>query len=399
MGMRSPHRRGWPAHGSATSTEGKSSGPGGVEVGVALVRPVPLSILELSPIATGSTAGRALRNSIDLARHADDWGYHRFWVAEHHNIPGVASAVPAILISHLAEATSRLRLGSGGVMLPNHAPLAIAEQFGMLEALHPGRIDLGIGRAPGTDPLTARALRRSTDAVGADDFPQQFAELRAFFADEFPADHPYRQVHATPAKGAAPDIWLLGSSGYSAQVAGILGLPFSFAHHFSAENTVPALDLYRRSFKPSEVLAEPYAMVGVAVVCADTEAEARHQHGSSRLSMLRLRTGNPGQLPSPQEAAEYQLTPRDKLIVGSTTGSHVVGDPEQVAAGLSDLLERTGADELIVTTNMFRHEDRLHSFELLAQVAELGAPAPAAAGGVASAEVAAAGVASGGAGE
>jgi luciferase family oxidoreductase group 1 len=333
---------------------------------------VPLSILELSPIATGGTAGIALRNSIDLARHADAWGYNRMWVAEHHNMPGVASAVPAILIGHLAEATTRLRLGSGGVMLPNHAPLSVAEQFGMLEALHPGRIDLGIGRAPGTDPLTARALRRTAEAMGADDFPQQFAELQAFFADSFPEDHPYQRVHATVARGATPALWLLGSSGYSAQVAGILGLPFSFAHHFSSENTLPALDLYRRSFQPSEVLDEPYAMVGVAVVCADTEAEARFQHGSSRLSMLRLRTGNPSQLPSPEEAAEYQMTPRDKLIAGSFGGSHVVGDPEQVAAGLNELLERTAADELIVTTSMYRHADRLHSFELVAQLAGLG---------------------------
>jgi luciferase family oxidoreductase group 1 len=338
---------------------------------VALARPVPLSILELSPIPTGGTAGMALRNSVDLARHADAWGYRRIWVAEHHNMPGVASAVPAILIAHLAEATTRLRVGSGGVMLPNHAPLAIVEQFGMLESLHPGRIDLGIGRAPGTDRITASALRRSAES-GADDFPQQFAELRAFFEDSFPDGHPYQQVHATVAKGATPDIWLLGSSGYSAQVAGILGLPFAFAHHFSADNTLPALELYRKCFEPSDALDEPYAMVGVAVVVADSEAEARFQHGSSRLSMLRLRTGRPGPLPSPQEAAEYQLTPRDKLVVGSATGSHVVGDPEQVTAGLDDLLERTGADELIVTTTMYRHEDRLHSFELLAELADLG---------------------------
>lgn len=339
---------------------------------MALARPVPLSILELSPIPAGGTAGVALRNSIDLARHADAWGYRRIWVAEHHNMPGIASVVPAILIGHLAEATSRIRVGSGGVMLPNHAPLAIAEQFGMLESLHPGRIDLGIGRAPGTDRLTASALRRSAEA-GADDFPQQFAELRAFFEDSFPDGHPYQQVHAAVAKGANPAIWLLGSSGYSAQVAGILGLPFSFAHHFSSENTVPALELYRKCFEPSEVLEEPYAMVGVAVVVADTEAEARFQHGSSRLSMLRLRTGRPGQLPSPQEAAEYQPTPREKLVIGSATGSHVVGDPGQVAAGLDELLERTGADELIVTTTMYRHEDRLHSFELLAELADLKA--------------------------
>jgi luciferase family oxidoreductase group 1 len=342
---------------------------------MSLTRVVPLSVLDLSPVPTGGTPGSALRSSIDLARHVEGWGYKRFWVAEHHNMPGIASSSPAVLIGHLAEATTTLRVGSGGLMLPNHAPLTVAEQFGMLEALHPGRIDLGIGRAPGTDQVTARALRRSGETAGADDFPQQFAELRAFFDDEFPEGHPYRQVHANVAKGSVPAMWLLGSSGYSAQVAGICGLPFAFAHHFSADNTVPALDLYRSSFRPSEVLAEPYAMIGVAVVCGPTESEARWQHGSSRLSMLRLRTGTPGLLPSPQEAADYQMTPRDKLVVDSTTGNHVVGDPEQVVAGLDELIERTGADELIITTNVHGHEDRLTSYRLLAEAAGITQPA------------------------
>jgi luciferase family oxidoreductase group 1 len=339
-----------------------------------LTRPVPLSVLDLSPVPTGGTPGSALRSSIDLGRHVEAWGYRRFWVAEHHNMPGIASSAPAVLIGHVAEATSTLRVGSGGVMLPNHAPLTVAEQFGMLEALHPGRIDLGIGRAPGTDQVTARALRRSDQPPGADDFPQQFAELRAFFDDEFPEGHPYRQVHASVARGSVPAMWLLGSSGYSAQVAGILGLPFAFAHHFSADNTVPALDLYRSSFRPSEVLDEPYAMIGVAVVCAPTEREARWQHGSSRLSMLRLRTGQPGLLPSPQEAAEYHMTPRDQLVVDSTTGNHVVGDPAQVVAGLDELLARTDADELMITTNVHGHQDRLTSYRLVAEAAGVARP-------------------------
>jgi len=351
-----------------------------VDLVVALARSVPLSILDLSPIPSGGSAGTALRSSIDLARHAERWGYNRYWVAEHHNMPGIASSVPAILIGHLAEATSTLRIGSGGLMLHNHAPLSVAEQFGMLEALHPGRIDLGIGRAPGTDQLTARALRRSAGAEGADDFPRQFAELRAFFDDEWPDGHPYQAVHATVARGSVPALWLLGSSGYSAQVAGILGLPFAFAHHFSGDNTMAALDLYRSSFRASDVLDAPYAMIGVAVVCAPTDEEARWLHGSSRLSMLRLRTGQPGLLPSPEEAAAYEMTPRDQLVVDSTTGNHVVGDPERVAAAFDELLERTGADELMITTNIHGHAERLRSVQLVAEAAGIGMPEPAHAG-------------------
>lgn len=346
--------------------------------GVARKVNVPLSVLDLSPVPTGHTAGDALRSSIDLARDVEAWGYRRMWVAEHHNMPGVASAVPAVLIAHLATATTRLRVGSGGVMLPNHAPLAVAEAFGMLESLHPGRIDLGIGRAPGTDQLTASALRRVVGAGDADDFPQRFAELRAFFADEFPADHPYRQVHAIPALGAQPALWLLGSSGYSAQVAGLLGLPFAFAHHFSAGNTLPALELYRSSFRPSEALGEPCVIVGAAVVCADSEDQARWLHGSSRLSMLRLRTGRPSTLPDPAEAARHVYTPADQQIVEAATGSHIVGDPDQVAAGLGSLAERTGADELMLTTAVHDPAGRTRSFELVAQAWGLeGAHPPA----------------------
>jgi luciferase family oxidoreductase group 1 len=294
------------------------------------------------------------------------WGYQRFWVAEHHNMPGIASSAPAVLSGQVAAATTTIRVGSGGVMLPNHAPLVVAEQFGMLEAFYPGRIDLGIGRAPGTDQMTALALRRSMEALSADDFPEQLEALLGFFAGH------YQRVRAIPAEGNQPALWLLGSSGYSAQVAGRLGLPFAFAHHFSAANTEPALELYRRSFRPSEVLAEPYCLIGVAVVCAEDTARAQWLHGSSRLSILRLRTGHPSTLPSPEEAAAYPYTGADRALIASTTGTHVVGDPTVVLAQLGDLATRTGVDELMVTTSTFDHADRLRSYQLLGQAAGPG---------------------------
>ncbi len=334
-----------------------------------LKRPVPLSVLDLAPVSSGSTSGQALRNSIDLAQRAEAWGYERLWVAEHHNMPGIASSAPAVLIGQLAAATSTLRVGSGGVMLPNHAPLVVAEQFGTLEALYPGRIDLGLGRAPGTDQATALALRRTVEALMADDFPEQLLELLAFFRDSWPEGHRYQHIRAVPAAGNQPAIWLLGSSGFSAQVAGLLGLPFAFAHHFSAANTEPALQLYRERFQPSETLAEPYVLLGVAVVGADTEARARYLHRSSLLSVVRMRTGRPGELPSPEEAAAYQFTPGERHMIDGFTSSHLVGDPDSVSAQLDDLLERTGADELMITTNVWDHEERMRSFEL---VAELG---------------------------
>ena len=229
---------------------------------------VPLSVLDLAPVPDGGNAGDALRATIDLARHAERLGFRRFWVAEHHNMPGIASSAPPVLIGHIADATTTLRVGSGGVMLPNHASLVVAEQFGMLEALHPGRIDLGIGRAPGTDQVTAAALRRSPEALSADDFPDQLMDLLGYFTGRWPEGHPFAQITAVPGRGHQPAMWLLGSSGYSAQVAGLLGLPFAFAHHFSPANTLPALALYRQHFRPSEALDRPYAMVATAVVCA-----------------------------------------------------------------------------------------------------------------------------------
>jgi luciferase family oxidoreductase group 1 len=328
-------------------------------------RDVPLGVLDLAPVASGRSTGEALRNSLELARHVERLGYTRYWVAEHHNMPGIASSAPAVLIGHIADATTSIRVGSGGVMLPNHAPLTVAEQFGMLEALHPSRIDLGIGRAPGTDQLTASALRRTTD-LSADDFPQALSELLAFFNASFPEAHPYSRITAVPAQGNLPALWLLGSSGYSAQAAGYLGWPFAFAHHFMPANTLPALRLYRDSFRPSENLQKPYAMVAVAVVCAETDERARWLAGPSALSFLRLRQGKPGLLPTPEEAAAYAYNEVEQEMVRARLADQVIGSPETVRAGLEQLLERTQADELMLTTVVHDFEDRLKSYELVA---------------------------------
>ncbi|MFG3304097.1 LLM class flavin-dependent oxidoreductase [Streptomyces wuyuanensis] len=340
--------------------------------------PVPLSVLDLVTVGSGSTAGQALSTSVELARLAERRGYHRHWVAEHHSMPGVASSSPAVILAHLAAHTERIRLGSGGVMLPNHAPLVIAEQFGTLEALAPGRVDLGLGRAPGTDGATAAALRRTdTPHEGADDFPQQLAELTRFLDDDFPDGHPYTRIHAVPGpvqatapggvqSAARPPVWLLGSSGFSARLAGVLGLPFAFAHHFSARNTVPALDLYRDSFRPSQVLDAPYALIGVAALASDDAREARRQVMTGALSMLRLRTGRPGLIPTPEEAEAYDFGPMEREFVDGWLADIVHGTPDEVRAGLDELRKRTGADELMITANAHGGEARLRSYELIA---------------------------------
>ncbi|MGH9018207.1 MAG: LLM class flavin-dependent oxidoreductase [Acidimicrobiales bacterium] len=329
----------------------------------------PLSVLDLAVVAEGSDTGRALGESIALAGAAERLGYGRFWVAEHHSMPGIASSATTVLMGAIAGATSSIRVGSGGIMLPNHAPLVVAEQFGTLEALHPGRIDLGIGRAPGTDQITALALRRRTEALAADDFPQQFAELMAFFNGGFPDTHPFRRITAVPGYGDQPEIWLLGSSGFSAQMAGMLGLPFSFAHHFSAANTVPALELYRSQFRPSAVLDAPRAMVAVSVVCAESDDEAQWLAGSSRLAFVRLRSGRPGRLPTPQEAAAHHYGPQEQAILDARTTGTVVGAPATVRAGLETLLADTAADELMVTAMIHGYAERVRSYELVASLA------------------------------
>ncbi|QXE36699.1 LLM class flavin-dependent oxidoreductase [Streptomyces sp. GMY02] len=356
------------SRGTTDGTEGTTDGIRGTVRGTA---PVPLSVLDLVTVGTGSTAARSLRTSVELARLAERRGYHRHWVAEHHSMPGVASSSPAVILAHLAAHTERIRLGSGGVMLPNHAPLVIAEQFGTLEALAPGRIDLGLGRAPGTDGATAAALRRSDRLnEGADDFPQQLSELTRFLDDDFPDAHPYSRIHAVPGPvqgpAARPPVWLLGSSGFSARLAAMLGLPFAFAHHFSAQNTIPALDIYRENFRPSEVLDEPYALIGVAALASDDEREARRQVLTGALSMVRLRTGRPGLVPTPEEAEAYQFSSLEQEFVNTWLTNIVHGTPDAVRDGLNDLQKRTGADELMITANAHGGEARLRSYELIA---------------------------------
>jgi luciferase family oxidoreductase group 1 len=335
---------------------------------------IPLSVLDLAPVGEGSTPADALRSSLVLAAEAERLGYHRYWVAEHHNMPGIASSSPAVLLAHAAGVTETIRLGSGGVMLPNHASLVVAEQFGMLEALHPGRIDLGIGRAPGTDQLTARALRRQPRGLAPDDFADQLVELLGYFTGSFPEGHPYARITAVPGLGYRPVIWLLGSSDYSAHAAGVLGLPFSFAHHFAAGNTEPAVAAYRAAFRPSDDLDEPYVKLGVSVVCAETDERARWLAGSGALAFLRLRSGHPGRYPTPEEAADYTFTPHEREAIKGWTASHIVGDPDTVRAGLAELAERTGADELMITTLTHSPDDRLTSYRLVAGAAGL-APA------------------------
>jgi luciferase family oxidoreductase group 1 len=345
--------------------------------------PVPLSVLDLVAVGTGTTAARALRTSALLARQVESRGFSRYWVAEHHSMPGVGSSSPAVILANLAAHTGTIRLGSGGVMLPNHAPLVIAEQWGTLEALAPGRVDLGLGRAPGTDGATAAALRRSDRLhEGADDFPQQLVELIRFLDDDFPEGHPYAGIHAIPgpvqgtAQGgvqptARPPVWLLGSSGFSARLAGELGLPFAFAHHFSARNTGPALELYRESFRPSAVLDRPYSLIGVHAFAAEDEKEAYRQVLPGALSMIRLRTGRPGLLPSPHEAAEYSFSPVEREFVDSWLSTVHFGTPDAVREGLNALAKRTGADELMITGHIHGRDDRLRSFELIADAYDL----------------------------
>ena len=320
---------------------------------------VPLSVLDVAPVAAGRPAGEALAHTTALARRTEELGFRRFWVAEHHNMPAIASSAPAVLIAHLAAATSTIRVGSGGVMLPNHAPLVVAEQFGTLSALHPGRIDLGIGRAPGTDQATALALRRTVEGLSAEDFPQELGELMNFFSGELP-----RPITATPGIGESPEVWLLGSSGFSAQLAGLLGLPFAFAHHFSAVNTIPALALYRDRFRPSRWLDKPYAMVAVSTIVAETDERAQWLAAPGGLSFLRLRQGRPLALPTPEEAAAYPYTDVERAFIADRQVGQAIGSVETVRAALEGLLAKTEADELMLTTMVYDVQDRLRSFEL-----------------------------------
>ncbi|MDN3545852.1 LLM class flavin-dependent oxidoreductase [Kinneretia asaccharophila] len=325
----------------------------------------PLSVLDLAPIVAGSDAVTALHNSLALARHAEALGYHRFWVAEHHNMDGVASAATAVLIGQIARATERIRVGSGGIMLPNHAPLTIAEQFGTLACFFPGRIDLGLGRAPGTDGPTMRALRRHLSSAAEDRFPQDVQELQAYLG-------PAREgqvVRAIPGQGTEVPIWLLGSSLYSAQLAAYLGLPFAFASHFAPELLMQALDLYRSQYRPSARHPKPHAMVGLNVIVADSDEQAQHLFTSLQQRFLGMQRGQRGPLPPPVDDMEALWTPAEKAGVARMLAESVVGSPVTVRAGLRATAERTGADEFIVAGALHDFGARLRSYELLAQLA------------------------------
>jgi luciferase family oxidoreductase group 1 len=336
---------------------------------------IPLSVLDLSPILQGGDASQSLRNTLDLARHAERWGYRRYWLAEHHNMPGVASAATAVVIAHVAGGTSTIRVGAGGVMLPNHAPLVIAEQFGTLAALHPGRIDLGVGRAPGSDQLTARALRR-TLAGDVDAFPQDVLELMAYLGDPQPG----QGVHAVPGEGSKVPVWILGSSLFGASLAAALGLPFAFASHFAPAQMEQAVEIYRSRFQPSEHLDKPYVMLGLSVVAAETDEDAKLLATSLYQAFVNLRTGRPGPLPPPVAGYEERLDPSAQALLRQTLSCAVIGSPQTVTRGLADFVARTGADELMVTAQIFDHAARLKSFEIAAEardalVAEAGVAA------------------------
>lgn len=329
------------------------------------LRDIPLSVLDLAPIVEGSTAAQSFQNSLDLAQKVEKWGFHRYWLAEHHAMPSVASSATAVLIGYIAGGTSTIRVGSGGIMLPNHAPLIIAEQFGTLESLYPGRIDLGLGRAPGADQRTARALRRDL-RIGGDDFPELLEELREYLRPRT-SDNP-GALRAVPGEGLNIPIWLLGSSDFSARLAGMLGLPFAFAGHFSPNYTLPALQTYRQSFRPSDVLSEPYAMLGINVMAADTDELAERLATSHYLAFLNLIRGDLKPIQPPVDNMDELWSEFEKMSVLAQLRSSIIGNPHTVKQKLQELLEATQADELMITTQMYRHEDRVRSFEIVADV-------------------------------
>jgi luciferase family oxidoreductase group 1 len=327
------------------------------------VRRIPFSVLDLAPILEGGSAAQALKNTLDLAQHAERWGYNRYWLAEHHGMPGIASAATSVVIGHVAGGTTTIRVGSGGVMLPNHAPLVIAEQFGTLAALYPGRIDLGLGRAPGTDQATARALRRN---LGDSDetFPRDVMELQAYFA-------PVRSgqaVQAVPGAGMDVPIWLLGSSLFSAQLAAALGLPFSFASHFAPDYLLQALHVYRRAFQSSSTLKAPYAMAGVNIIAAESDDEARRLFTSHQQAFINLRRGRPAPLPPPRESMDGYWTPAEQQMLEHSLMYAIVGSPETVTLRLTRFLEETEVEEVIVTGQIYDHAARLRSFEIVAGI-------------------------------
>jgi luciferase family oxidoreductase group 1 len=324
---------------------------------------IPFSILDLSPVPMGSSVAQALRNTIDLARRAETWGYHRYWLAEHHSLPGVASAATSIVIAQVAAATTSLRVGAGGIMLPNHAPLVIAEQFGTLESLFPGRIDLGLGRAPGADQATARALRRNL-ASNPDEFPQDVMELIQYFA----AVAPGQRIVAVPGAGLAVPLWILGSSLFGAQVAAALGLPFAFASHFAPAAMMEAIAVYRARFRASAQLQRPYVMLGFNVFAADSDEEARFLATSMQQAFVNLRSGQPTQLPPPVAGYAEQLPGNARALLADVLSCSAIGAPATVDTALREFVRRTSPDELMLTCQMFDHTARLRSFEIAAQL-------------------------------
>lgn len=321
-----------------------------------------LSILDLSPIAQGTEPAQSFKNSLDLAQHAERWAYHRFWLAEHHGMPGIASAATAVLIAHVAGGTRTIRVGAGGIMLPNHSPLVIAEQFGTLESLFPGRIDLGLGRAPGSDQRTARALRRNLSS-DADEFPQDVAELLDYFSDE-----PHSAVKAVPGEGLHVPVWILGSSLYGAQLAAAMGLPYAFASHFAPQQMMQAVGIYRATFRPSAYLAKPYVMLGFNVFAADTDDQAHLLASSAQQAFVNLRSGRPAKIPPPVENFMQQLGEGERALLNQILACSAIGSPATVTQQMRDFIRHTGADELMIASNIFDHQARLHSYEIVAKI-------------------------------
>lgn len=321
---------------------------------------IPLSVLDLSPVPDNSDAGQSLRNTLELAQHAEKLGFHRYWLAEHHNMPGIASAATSVVIGYVANGTSTIRVGAGGIMLPNHSPLVIAEQFGTLASLFPGRIDLGLGRAPGTDQITAHALRRNLDG-DASAFPQDVVELLNYFKPAEPA----QRVRAVPGEGLEVPVWILGSSLFGAQLAAMLGLPYAFASHFAPAEMERAIALYRERFEPSEYMQKPYVMLGLNVIAADTDEEAHYLFTSQLQAFVNLRSGRPGKLPAPVADYMEQLDPAAQALVRQMLSCRVVGGPETVAKGIQAFAESTGADELMITGMIHDHKKRLRSYEIV----------------------------------
>jgi luciferase family oxidoreductase group 1 len=331
-----------------------------------------LSVLDLVPFVDGGSSTAALGAAVDLARAVDALGYTRLWYAEHHNMPGIATTTPEILIAHVAPLTTRIRVGAGGVMLPNHSSLKVAESYKLLEALHPGRIDLGIGRAPGTDGRTALALRRARHAVGAEDFLDQLGELMAWGGGTFPPGHPFAAVRAMPDDRALPEVYILGSSDYGANLAAELGLGFAFAGHFSQDPPEVPMRSYRAAFTPNAGRAEPHAILALSVFCADTDQAAQRMASSMRLSFVQLRAGRPGRLPSPEVAMAHVFSPEERAIVDFYKDLQIVGTPEHVRARIEEAADRTEADEIMIVTHAFEPAARLRSYELVAQAFGLG---------------------------